>query len=192
LSKSPKDSSGGKEHTSNARPSTKAKHEAGQAAKKKSRGGEAGDSNRDYPRRRPINWSGGWPPKKFEIIENVVIQIGLTSPTSRLAFRNELNAWAEHSKLVESWNIEFGNEGPNYFWNLHFQTSNLKESWRSLRYLVAYFERQYRAQCRRMGAVLSDPEACPPAIIVATRNQSWDDYILLHHTDPENLEDEDI
>jgi RHS repeat-associated protein len=52
------------EHTKNARPSTKGKHETGQAAKKKSRGGEKGDANRRPPRKRPDNkYKGPWPPR---------------------------------------------------------------------------------------------------------------------------------
>ncbi|MFS2032601.1 Ig-like domain repeat protein [Polaromonas sp. CT11-55] len=54
---------GGKEHTSGARPSTEGKHQAGQDRKKTDRGGEKGDSTRDYPRRKPDGWKGSWPPK---------------------------------------------------------------------------------------------------------------------------------
>ncbi len=51
------------EHTKNARPSTKTKHEEGQARKAIDRGGEDGDKNRRPPRKRPPNWKGTWPPK---------------------------------------------------------------------------------------------------------------------------------
>jgi RHS repeat-associated protein len=56
----------GAEHTKGARPSTLPKHEAGQAAKKKARGGERGDSSRRPPRKPPGGKTpkGGWPPKK--------------------------------------------------------------------------------------------------------------------------------
>lgn len=55
-----------REHTKKARPSTKGKHEKGQAAKARSRAGEKGDSQRDLPRKRPDDWKGPWPPKKAE------------------------------------------------------------------------------------------------------------------------------
>lgn len=53
----------GKEHTANKRPSTKSKHQEGQARKKQDRGGEKGDTKRRYPNKRPPNWKGTWPPK---------------------------------------------------------------------------------------------------------------------------------
>jgi RHS repeat-associated protein len=48
---------GGKEHTKNARPSTKDKHEKGQKRLKS----EKGDLRRGKPRKRPPNWKGPWP-----------------------------------------------------------------------------------------------------------------------------------
>jgi RHS repeat-associated protein len=53
----------GSEHTSGARPSTKQKHEDGQARKTRDRGGENGDERRRPPRKRPLNWKGPWPVK---------------------------------------------------------------------------------------------------------------------------------
>jgi hypothetical protein len=50
------------EHTKNARPSTKEKHQFGMARKKRDRGGEKGDIRRSLPRRKPDNWKGPWPP----------------------------------------------------------------------------------------------------------------------------------
>ena len=55
---------GGAEHKKGARPSTKAKHQKGQARKARDRGGEKGDSRRRPPRKRPKNWKGKWPPKQ--------------------------------------------------------------------------------------------------------------------------------
>ncbi len=49
------------EHTKGARPSTKGKHEKGQARKNLDKGGEKGEKN--PPRRRPPDWKGPWPPK---------------------------------------------------------------------------------------------------------------------------------
>ena len=60
----PLDSAGGSEHSSGIRPSTKPQHEGGTARKIKDRGGEKGDSQRDWPRRRPKKWKGEWPPKE--------------------------------------------------------------------------------------------------------------------------------
>jgi hypothetical protein len=54
----------GREHTKNARPSTKDKHEKGQAASNRSRGGEKGDESRDPPRKRPDGHKGPWPPER--------------------------------------------------------------------------------------------------------------------------------
>lgn len=51
------------EHTQNARPSTKAKHEKANARRDKDRGGEKGDKSRDAPRNRPPGFKGPWPPK---------------------------------------------------------------------------------------------------------------------------------
>lgn len=57
-------------HKKNARPSTKEKHEKGQAAKQRSRGGEKADWKPDGggarvpPRKRPPGHKGPWPPKK--------------------------------------------------------------------------------------------------------------------------------
>jgi hypothetical protein len=44
-----------KEHTKNARPSTKGKHQAGQTRKQMDYGGEKGDANRRPPQQRPTN-----------------------------------------------------------------------------------------------------------------------------------------
>jgi RHS repeat-associated protein len=58
-----------KEHTKDARPSTKGKHEKGRARNKKDKGGEKGDKRRQangmFPRKPPggTNPKGGWPPK---------------------------------------------------------------------------------------------------------------------------------
>jgi TPR repeat protein len=54
-------SSGGSEHKSKKRPSTKGKHQKGHAAKRQSYGGEKADDGRRYPRRRPKGWTGPWP-----------------------------------------------------------------------------------------------------------------------------------
>lgn len=192
MKKNPNASSGGKEHTSNSRPSTKNKHESGQSAKKKSRGGESGDEQRDFPRKRPKNWRGGWPPIKFGIMETIIIQVGLSKLSSRARFRKELEHWAINFRLVESHYIEEGEEAQGYFWNLHVQTKELKASWRSVRYLIKYYESQYRSQCRRLRKNLSDPHTCPPTIVVATIDEAWDDYVLLHHTDPKNSDEDEI
>lgn len=53
----------GAEHTKNARPSTQAKHQAGQARKQRDGGGEKGDAARRPPGKRPPNHKGPWPPK---------------------------------------------------------------------------------------------------------------------------------
>ena len=55
------ESSGGKEHTSNKRPSTRGKHEKGQSRSKRDYGQEKGDKRRGKPRKRPRNWKGSWP-----------------------------------------------------------------------------------------------------------------------------------
>ncbi|WP_199141941.1 RHS repeat domain-containing protein, partial [Pedobacter sp. ASV12] len=49
------------EHTKGARPSTKGKHQKGQARKAADRGGEKGEKM--APRKRPGGWKGPWPPK---------------------------------------------------------------------------------------------------------------------------------
>ena len=51
------------EHKKNARPSTKEKHENGQAVKKRSRNNEKGDARRGYNRKKPDGHTGPWPPK---------------------------------------------------------------------------------------------------------------------------------
>lgn len=53
--------SGGAEHKKGKSKRTKGKHQKGQANKKKARGGEKGESL--PPRKRPIGWTGSWPPK---------------------------------------------------------------------------------------------------------------------------------
>jgi len=60
----PLDSAGGTEHTGNARPSTKGRHQEGQGRKKQDRGGEKGDDSRRLPSRRPMKWKGPWPGPK--------------------------------------------------------------------------------------------------------------------------------
>jgi RHS repeat-associated protein len=52
-----------KEHTKGKRPSTKGKHEKGQARKDRDRGGEKGDGGRRPPRKPPPDHKGPWPPK---------------------------------------------------------------------------------------------------------------------------------
>lgn len=55
------------EHTKNARPSTKGKHQKGRGRKKKDKGGEKGDKRRQangmWGKFPPPGWQGGWPPK---------------------------------------------------------------------------------------------------------------------------------
>jgi RHS repeat-associated protein len=53
-----------KEHTKNARPSSKGKHEQGNARRKQDAGNEKGDDNRRPPKQRPPNYKGPWPPPK--------------------------------------------------------------------------------------------------------------------------------
>ena len=53
-----------KEHRSNARPSTKEKHQKGQTRVTKDRGGERADEGRRPPRVRPKGHKGPWPPPK--------------------------------------------------------------------------------------------------------------------------------
>jgi hypothetical protein len=57
-------SSGGAEHTTGARGSTQDVHQAGQTRKQLDYGGEKGDARRAYPRKRPADWTGPWPPKE--------------------------------------------------------------------------------------------------------------------------------
>jgi RHS repeat-associated protein len=52
------------EHTSGARPSTKAKHEKGKARKQRDNRGEKGDARRDPRGKRPDGFKGKWPPPK--------------------------------------------------------------------------------------------------------------------------------
>ncbi len=54
-----------KEHTDNARASTKDQHEKGQTRKKTDKfGGEKGDERREPRGKRPPGWKGPWPPPK--------------------------------------------------------------------------------------------------------------------------------
>ena len=50
-------------HSKGARPSTKGKHEAGDARRAQDRGGERGDDRRRVPRKKPKGHKGPWPPK---------------------------------------------------------------------------------------------------------------------------------
>jgi RHS repeat-associated protein len=52
-----------KEHTKNARPSSKGKHEKGNARRDKDADGEKGDDSRRPPNKRPPGQKGPWPPK---------------------------------------------------------------------------------------------------------------------------------
>lgn len=185
LTKDPKDSAGGQPHTSNARKSTKTKHEAGQASKKMSRGGESGDERREFPRRKPYGWRGGWPPIKFANMEHIVIQVSLRTKASREIFRRELQFWASQSKLITEYKVESGEDGNGFYWNLNLQCCDTYATWNSLGYVVKHFDNMYRAQCRRTGYNLSDPSRCPPTIVVASREAAWDEYVMLHHTDPD-------
>lgn len=54
-----------KEHTKNARPSSKGKHEKGNSRRKRDAGNEKGDGNRRPPKQRPPNYKGPWPPKEY-------------------------------------------------------------------------------------------------------------------------------
>ncbi len=49
-------------HNKDARPSTRPKHERGEARQNRDRGGEKGDAQRRVPRIRPRDWKGPWPP----------------------------------------------------------------------------------------------------------------------------------
>jgi RHS repeat-associated protein len=53
-------------HRKDARPSTQEKHEKGEERLKRDQGGEKGDDRRDWPRQRPPNWKGPYPPKPPE------------------------------------------------------------------------------------------------------------------------------
>ena len=52
------------EHTKNARPSSKGKHEQGNARRMQDAGNEKGDKNRRPPKQRPPNYKGPWPAPK--------------------------------------------------------------------------------------------------------------------------------
>jgi hypothetical protein len=52
------------EHTKGSRPSTKPRHEKGQARKGRDKGGEKGDDRRDPRGKRPDDHKGPWPPPK--------------------------------------------------------------------------------------------------------------------------------
>lgn len=56
------DAKGG--HRNNQNPANLPKHERGEANRKRSRGGEKGDSSRRPPRVPPAGHKGPWPPKK--------------------------------------------------------------------------------------------------------------------------------
>ena len=56
-------SSGGSEHTRNARNSTRNRHEEGNARRSMDREGEKADKRRRPPRRRPRGHKGPWPPR---------------------------------------------------------------------------------------------------------------------------------
>jgi TPR repeat protein len=59
---------GGSPHHVNPRGSTREPHEYGEAGKQRSFGGEKGDENRNYPRKRPLDHPRGpWPPKYVPI-----------------------------------------------------------------------------------------------------------------------------
>ena len=52
-----------KGHDKGKRPSTKEKHEKGDARRGQDRGGERGDESRSPPRKAPPDYKGPWPPK---------------------------------------------------------------------------------------------------------------------------------
>jgi len=52
-------------HRKGKRPSTKGKHEAGDARRGKDRGGEKGDAKRRPPRKKPKGFKGKWPPLRL-------------------------------------------------------------------------------------------------------------------------------
>ncbi|HEX5324781.1 MAG TPA: hypothetical protein VFW40_13415, partial [Capsulimonadaceae bacterium] len=57
-------SSGGKEHTGEARGSTTEIHQRGRDRKRMDYGGEKGDESRGYPRKPPTGKKGKWPPQQ--------------------------------------------------------------------------------------------------------------------------------
>ena len=62
-----------KGHRKNARPSTKGKHESGDARRAQDRGGERGDGRRRAPRKKPKGHKGPWPPKSRSVGPIIVI-----------------------------------------------------------------------------------------------------------------------
>lgn len=54
-------------HRSGERPSTRNRHEEGDARRQRDRGRERGDDNRRYPRTKPPGFKGPWPPGLFLI-----------------------------------------------------------------------------------------------------------------------------
>lgn len=67
------------DHRKDARPSTKGKHQKGQARKKKDRGGEKGDARRQqngmYGRKPPPGHKGPWPPRDDNNNFNMMIPL---------------------------------------------------------------------------------------------------------------------
>ncbi len=55
-------------HRKGARPSTKGKHESGEARARRDRGGEKGDERRRPPRKRPPKHRGPWPPQPSKTV----------------------------------------------------------------------------------------------------------------------------
>ena len=58
-------------HTKGKRPSTKQKHQRGRTRKARDRRGERGDAKRRFPRKRPRNHEGSWPPNGFRTMRQL-------------------------------------------------------------------------------------------------------------------------
>ncbi|HVW52728.1 MAG TPA: hypothetical protein VHC91_20430 [Trinickia sp.] len=184
----------GSEHTNNARPSTKNKHEAGAARKSLDRGGERGDRNRGYPRLKPRNWRGPWPPLTFGVhMHTVAIQIASQSDAAE-SIAKLVEEWALDSATVHAVNFHPGTSDDWYFWNITFAVEDIRRFVRLFRPLEQYCTRRLaeiaRRSKQRMQRFPHSPEQHASIVVVAAETEAekpqWDDYMEIFNYSTES------
>lgn len=185
------DESRGSEHTNNARPSTKNKHEAGAARKAADRGGERGDRNRAYPRLKPKNWRGPWPPQDFGVLmHTVAIQIASQSEAAE-PIAHLVEEWVRDSATADMLGVQTGQADDGwYFWNICLAVKDLDRFVRLFQPLQQYCTRRLADMARRNTkriqrfAQLPHEEHASIVVVAAEaggEKPRWDDYKELYN-----------
>lgn len=167
----PKDPAGGAGHDKGARPSTRARHETGDARRREDRGGEKGDENRTLPRRRPDGWIGSLASNGRVAMNNsrkfsLQIQFEPGAKAHPGLIDNVVDVVKQEGGRVTG--VSVSEEGGEPFATVNVETQDANAFWRKAKPKLTTTPRS---------------KLLKGMIIVCEGEDGWNDYLLLHHFD---------